>query len=662
MKSLLIVILVLSSLAAIAQDTAGVKSKLKLCYDLNKQRDPALTAEAKKLLPIAKLIPKSDEAVRIYTLVGRGFLNVRELDSCPKYFELAYKNIGSRVSADAGAHLNLSSGWVDYAFGKSNTAMQKYSVAYKLYSKINDPIKTAWVLNNMTQIMSIQQKFDKALEYAQKAVEITSKSTDTVTYAYNLQTLGEVYYLLGNNNKALMQYNIASRILTNSKIWTELALNYIKITSCYNKMEQYKLAIKYGLKADSLIRKFNVKFYTGFNSSNLAESYLAINDYDNSLYHLERALNEFKKSEQEDIEPGVYYTASLVYGKLKQFDKALYYLELYSKSSLRVTDSLQRSSETGQLARFDLLVKEREVENLKTLNEQQKEIAEAQSFKIQLITASTIVLLIALLIFVWLFRRTKRAEANSQKQRLIIEEQNKELKKQNELQLMTIGIVGHDLRGPLSSAITLKKMLNIFLEGGDIKSAKELSTHLFDALERINVLANNLVQWVLSAQSGINLNFSTIRVLNLVEKVSNTFISELREKHITLNVKIEKATEIYADASSVETILRNVLQNAIKFSPEQKKITIFTTVNSEDPDLLSITISDEGKGMPADILEKLNSGKRMITVGTKGEKGNGLGLIMIQTLLSLNKGKMEISSEIGVGTSFTVLFPISKTS
>jgi signal transduction histidine kinase len=109
----------------------------------------------------------------------------------------------------------------------------------------------------------------------------------------------------------------------------------------------------------------------------------------------------------------------------------------------------------------------------------------------------------------------------------------------------------------------------------------------------------------------------------------------------------------------VETIIRNVLQNAIKFSPEQKKITISTAVNSEDLDLLSITISDEGKGMPADILEKLNAGNRMITLGTKGEKGNGLGLIMIQTLLSLNKGKMKISSEIGVGTSFSVIFPIS---
>jgi signal transduction histidine kinase len=199
----------------------------------------------------------------------------------------------------------------------------------------------------------------------------------------------------------------------------------------------------------------------------------------------------------------------------------------------------------------------------------------------------------------------------------------------------------------------------MFLDDADIKSAKELSTHLFDALERINVLSNNLVQWVLSAQSGINLNFSEIQVLDLVAKVSNGFTSELKDKNITFQNKVAIGTLIYADASSVETILRNVIQNAIKFTPVGKKITITSLPCDSNPDFRIISVIDEGQGMPIDILEKLNSGKRMITVGTKGEKGNGLGLIMIQTLLSLNKGKMKISSEIGVGTSFSVIFPIS---
>jgi signal transduction histidine kinase len=659
---LTLVLLQLACISAFATDTLGLKAKLNFCYELNKQRDPALTAEAKKLLPFAKKLPKTEEAVRIYTLVGRGFLNVRDLDSCPKYFQLAYNNLSARVSADAEAHLNLSSGWVDYAFGKSNTSMQKYSTAYKLYSKVNDPIKTAWVLNNMTQVMNIQQRFDKALEYAQKAVEITGKSADTVTYAYNLQTLGEVYLLLERYQEALNQYQVAERILNNSKIWTEVTLNNIKLSSCYNKMQQYRLAIKCGLKADSLIKKYDIKLYTGFNSSNLAESYIAINDVQRSLYHLERALAEFKKSELSDIEPGIYNTASIIYGKLKQYDKALYYLELYLKASVIIADSLQKTSENGQLAKFDLLVKEHEVENLKTLNEQQKELAAAQQFRIRLVTSFSIALVIALLFLFWLFRRTKKAEANLQKQRLITENQNQELKKQNELQLMTIGIVGHDLRGPLSSAITLRSILNKILDDADIKSAKELSTLLFDSLERINVLANNLVQWVLSAQSGINLNFKQVVIKEAIDNLIQVFETELAKKQIKIINQVNPTIEVYADAACVETILRNVIQNAIKFTNEGRNVTVSATDFPNEQGLITLTVKDEGVGMPPEILEKLNDGKRMITLGTKGEKGNGLGLIMIQTLLSLNKGKMQISSEVGVGTSFSVLLPKSKTS
>lgn len=640
-----------------AQDTTGIIRKLKLCYDLNKQRDSSLTTEAKKLLPIAKKLPKSDEAVRIYTLIGRGFLHFRELDSCPKYFKLAYKNLSSRVSADAEAHLNLSSGWTDYASGKTGLAMQKYQNAFLLYGKVGDPVKTAWVLNNMTQIMSLQNNYVKALEYAQAAVDITSKSSDSLTYAYNTQTLGEVYVEMGNPKEALIRYRITERILTNAKIWTELALIYIKINRCYYLLKQYDLAIKNGLIADSLIKTYNIKFYTGFNSSYLADSYLALNDIPKSIYHIERALADFKKGDIDDFESDVYYQASIIYNKVKQFDKALYYLKLYTKVSMVRNDTLSKISETGQLARFDLLVKEREVENLKTLNEQQKEIAAAQDFKIKLITVFTVLLVVVLLFFVWLVRRAKLAESSLFKQQLITEYQNKELKKQNELQLMTIGIVGHDLRGPLSSVVTLKTMFNNFLDSGDIKNAQELSTHLFYSLDRINKLANNLVEWVLSAQSGINLNFSEIQVLDLVTKVSNGFLSELREKNITLQNKVAVGTVIYADASSVETILRNVIQNAIKFTPDGKRITITSLISDSNPDFVTISVIDEGKGMPTDVLDKLNSGKRMITVGTKGEKGNGLGLIMIQTLLSLNKGTIKISSEIGVGTSFSVLLP-----
>ena len=176
------------------------------------------------------------------------------------------------------------------------------------------------------------------------------------------------------------------------------------------------------------------------------------------------------------------------------------------------------------------------------------------------------------------------------------------------------------------------------------------------------MLANNLVQWVLSAQSGINLNFKQVIIKEAIDNLIQVFETELAKKQIKIINQVNPTIEVYADAACVETILRNVIQNAIKFTNEGRNVTVSATDFPNEQGLITLTVKDEGVGMPPEILEKLNDGKRMITLGTKGEKGNGLGLIMIQTLLSLNKGKMQISSEVGVGTSFSVLLPKSKTS
>lgn len=200
------------------------------------------------------------------------------------------------------------------------------------------------------------------------------------------------------------------------------------------------------------------------------------------------------------------------------------------------------------------------------------------------------------------------------------------------------------------------------LQAGKIDECIHLANLHFDGLSRIHTLSNNLVQWVLSAQSGINLNFRRVSLKEVIENLYHIFETELTAKQIKLLNEVNPSTEVFADAACVETICRNIVQNAIKFTDQGKSITVIANSNSNNEGLISLTISDEGVGMPPEILEKLNEGKRMITLGTQGEKGNGLGLIMIQTLLSLNKGKMQIKSEIGVGTQFSILLPANNSS
>jgi signal transduction histidine kinase len=162
---------------------------------------------------------------------------------------------------------------------------------------------------------------------------------------------------------------------------------------------------------------------------------------------------------------------------------------------------------------------------------------------------------------------------------------------------------------------------------------------------------------VLSAQSGINLNFSVLYVKDLIDEVLVNLETVIKEKNIEIVLDFHPSCKVYADISSVQTILRNIVQNAIKFTEENKKITITAFGHHWTPERMYISVKDEGKGIAPDALEMLNSGKKVVSYGTKGEKGNGLGLIVIQTLLSLNNGNMEITSEQGKGTTFQISLP-----
>jgi signal transduction histidine kinase len=407
------------------------------------------------------------------------------------------------------------------------------------------------------------------------------------------------------------------------------------------------------LKSSAIIEAGSAYLFKSFACSNRNQRELALSYADSSYKYL------LIQQDVENIHEKIYSYKLLgqVYTKYKVFDKAL-------RASLTADTLLHdesRSDLTFEFAKmendFQLKNSKSEIDALKSLSESQAIQVQSQRQIIGLVVGIVVIFIIAFLLTFYLFRKSKLAEKEIQAKNLLVANQNQELKKQNELQLLTIGIVGHDLRSPLASSMTVKEVIISMLEAGNLDKSIHLTKLHFEGLERIYTLANNLVKWVLSAQSGISLNFSEIKVAPLVNKVSSIFEGELKEKNITLQNNVGENVTIFADASSVETILRNIIQNAIKFTPDGKKITIKSLISDTTPDFVAISIIDEGKGMPSDILEKLNSGNRMFTLGTRGEKGNGLGLIMIQTLLSLNNGKIKISSEIGVGTSFSVLLP-----
>jgi signal transduction histidine kinase len=148
----------------------------------------------------------------------------------------------------------------------------------------------------------------------------------------------------------------------------------------------------------------------------------------------------------------------------------------------------------------------------------------------------------------------------------------------------------------------------------------------------------------------------------LIKEITNDAIKpykELKEqKQIDLTVNIPDNLTVYADHNQVEFIIRNLLNNALKFTPRYGKVYIYAQPNTS---ICTITIEDSGDGIPPEILYNLfKIEKSMTTLGTEGEKGTGLGLILCKEFTEKNGGQILVESKPGLGTKFRVILPLHK--
>ncbi|NPD48139.1 MULTISPECIES: hybrid sensor histidine kinase/response regulator [unclassified Lentimicrobium] len=216
-------------------------------------------------------------------------------------------------------------------------------------------------------------------------------------------------------------------------------------------------------------------------------------------------------------------------------------------------------------------------------------------------------------------------------------------------------IIGHDLRGPIGTMMQISEMMSDE-DGLDketlfmfIDSQKKLSKSTFQLLE-------NLLNWAKSQRNEITFVPEKIMLKETVLFVTDLFKEITQNKQISIAVNIPQDTIVFADKNMLMTVLRNLISNAIKFSPNGKQIRIFATKNKMEH---TITINDEGEGITPENLSKLfKNTEHITTYGTNGEKGSGLGLILCKEFVEKHDGKIWAESEVGKGTDLKFTLPL----
>ncbi len=217
-------------------------------------------------------------------------------------------------------------------------------------------------------------------------------------------------------------------------------------------------------------------------------------------------------------------------------------------------------------------------------------------------------------------------------------------------------IIAHDLRSPFTALVGMSRYLAQGIETLDMQTAKEFLEGIYRSSKNAFTLLENLLEWSRIQTGRVALSPSMIDVIQLIENNLSLVETNLTTKGQTVKNHLEKPVLAYVDENTVDTVIRNLITNAVKFTPRGGTIEFFSR---KTPSELMISIRDDGVGMTAEQIEGLfRVDVRSSTPGTEQEKGTGLGMVLCKEFVEKNGGEIILESEVNKGTMITFTLPL----
>lgn len=234
-------------------------------------------------------------------------------------------------------------------------------------------------------------------------------------------------------------------------------------------------------------------------------------------------------------------------------------------------------------------------------------------------------------------------------------EQKQSLVKLNATKDKFFSIIAHDLRNPLGSFKNISEYLSSNLDDMPREEQKEFLDLMKDTANNVFSLLENLLEWSSSQRGALKFAPEDIQLDFLVKQTLSVLELNAKNKGITLNSNIPNDCIVFVDSKMINTVIRNLTSNAIKFTNEGGNINI---IAKHFTDCVQISVEDDGLGMDELSVAKLfRIDVNHSTLGTNEEKGTGLGLILCKEFVEKNSGRIWVESELGVGSKFIFTVP-----
>ena len=239
-----------------------------------------------------------------------------------------------------------------------------------------------------------------------------------------------------------------------------------------------------------------------------------------------------------------------------------------------------------------------------------------------------------------------------------MEKQRDELERLNQQKNKFFSIIAHDLKDPFGTVLGYLDLMRLQAEKGEFDKLTDYTNRALQAGNKVHDLLENLLEWSWLQMDRVEFNPEVMDIEPVLERNISLFKSVAEAKKIELIGDFSTLEKVFADAKMIDTVIRNLINNAIKFTNPGGMVTAGVW---RDGDQVEVFVRDTGVGIPENRLETLfTAEEKMSSTGTSGELGTGLGLILCKELMENNSGTISVESTEDEGSIFRIRLPVSK--
>lgn len=540
--------------------------------------------------------------------------------------------------------------------GRTDIALETFFRSLDFAKKIGDRPTIFNTLFNIGIVFDNRGELDKAIEnYLQALQYADEQGTRALVENY----LADIYLTRKDFKKAEEYLNNAIINAQASGDVNSLIWSYTNLGTLYFDKNKLQEAERNFINALELSRKSDYKLDIIHALTELGKYYYKTNKLKEAEKNLIEAFQLAKEINSVQDLTNISGVLKDFYAQQNKYKEAFEFLNLnkqYSDTLLTIT---QNEKILELETKYAVKQKEKEAELLKSENELQKKVIETQ----KLIAIIVSVLGLILVILLALLIRSRRKILAAQKDLILkneeielrrkeVAEKNKELEILNSTKDKFFSIIAHDLRNPIAGFVSISDILETDYERISDYEKKSLLSQMNNSSKNLIALLENLLTWARLSSNKIEIVKSKSTLLELVRTAVSPYEHWAKSKKVNLRVDISEDKKIETDPFIFQTVVGNLVNNAVKFSNSGDTVTISTRIENGG---IKISVKDNGVGIPEHRLKNIfGFDNKKTTKGTMNESGTGLGLVLVKELSDKMNWKIDVESKPQLGSEFVI--------